>query len=136
LAIAIVVPFQVPEVIVPTLVKLELTTVLFSVVPVSVPAGATTALPLAAVIKPLAFTVNEGIEVEDPKDPTFPFTVARVKTEPLVVASPDKAAAAVTNPFALTVTEAKVPILEFTVARVSAALPGPEAVASPVKAVI
>ena len=55
-AIAIVEPFQVPEVIVPTPVKLELVTVDFKVVPDNVPASATiviSALPLNAV--PLIF---------------------------------------------------------------------------------
>ena len=74
----------------PTLVNEELTTVEFKVVPDNVPAGATTAFPLAAVIKPFAFTVNEGIEVEEPKLPTFELTVASVvANEPaLVVISP------------------------------------------------
>ncbi len=67
-----------PEVITPKEVKDEVTTLEASVVPVSVPAGAMTTLPLAAVIRPFALTVNVGIEVEDPKDPTFPFTVANV----------------------------------------------------------
>lgn len=56
LAIAIVEPFQVPEVIVPTPVKLELVTVDFKVVPDNVPASATiviSVLPLNAV--PLIF---------------------------------------------------------------------------------
>ena len=48
--------------------------------PVNVPAGAITTLPEAAVIKPLAFTVNVGIDVDEPKDPTLAFTVARVVT--------------------------------------------------------
>jgi len=34
---------------------------------------------VAAVTKPFAFTVSTGIAVEEPKDPTFEFTVARVK---------------------------------------------------------
>ena len=73
-----VVPVQVPVVIVPTLVNEEETTLELSVVPERVPAGATTAFPLAAVIKPFALTVNEGIEVEEPKLPMFELTVARV----------------------------------------------------------
>ena len=32
----------------------------------------------AAVIRPLAFTVNAGHDVDDPNEPTLPFTVARV----------------------------------------------------------
>ena len=47
--VAIVVPFQTPVPIVPTLVKDEETTVLFKVVPESVPAGAITAAVDAAV---------------------------------------------------------------------------------------
>ena len=75
----------------PTLVKEELTTVEFNVVPVRVPAGAMTTLELAAVINPFPFTVNEGIEVDDPKDPTVAFTVASVvKPVLLMPMSPDK----------------------------------------------
>jgi hypothetical protein len=81
---------------VPTDVSEDDTTDEFKVVPDSVPAGATTAFPDAAVIKPLAFTVKLGIEVLEPNDP----------------------------------------VLELTVASVKAADPGPEAVASPVRAVM
>lgn len=49
LATAIVVPFHVPIAIVPTEVKLELTTVELSDVPVSVPAAAVTVCALALV---------------------------------------------------------------------------------------
>jgi hypothetical protein len=91
LALAIAVPFHTPVVIVPTLVKEDVTTFEASVVPVNVPAGAITALVLAAVISPLALTVNDGIAVEEPKLPTFEFTVARVVAAvPLVVTSPVK----------------------------------------------
>jgi hypothetical protein len=93
---AIVVPFQTPDVIVPTDVSEELITVEFKTVPLNVPAGATTTLPEAAVTKPFPFTVKDGIDVEEPKDP----------------------------------------VLEFTVAKVAAAIPGPEAVTSPVSDVI
>jgi hypothetical protein len=96
LAMAIVVPFHTPVVMVPTDVREEVTTLAARVVPVRVPAGATTALVDAAVMRPLALTVKLGIAVEDPKDPTLPLTVARV----------------------------------------NAAEPGPDAVASPVRAVI
>jgi hypothetical protein len=48
-ALAIAVPFQVPEVIVPTVVRDDETTALLSVVPDNVPAGAITAFPEAAV---------------------------------------------------------------------------------------
>ena len=78
----------------PKEVRDELTTVEFNVVPERVPAGATTALPLAAVINPLALTVKEGMEVEEPKLPTFPLTVANVATAepgPVAVTSPVKA---------------------------------------------
>ena len=79
--IAVELPIEVNE---------EVTTVEFKVVPDNVPAGAITALPLAAVINPLAFTVKEGIDVEDPKDPTLELTVASVVTvDPeVVVTSP------------------------------------------------
>lgn len=58
--------------------------------PVKVPAGAMTAFVPAAVINPLPLTVKFGIAVEDPKDPTLPFTVARVvaKAPADVVMSP------------------------------------------------
>jgi hypothetical protein len=94
-ATATVVPAQVPVAIVPTVVREDVTTVEFKVVPLRVPAGATTTLVLAAVIKPLPLTVKFGIAVLDPNAPVFVFTVERVR----------------------------------------AALPGPEAVPSPVKAV-
>ena len=66
------------EVSVPTEVREEAVTPEARVVPVRVPAGAMTAFPEAAVINPLPLTVKVGIEVEDPKDPTLPLTVARV----------------------------------------------------------
>ena len=69
----VVAPLTAKLVSVPTLVSEEFTTVEFSVVPVNVPAGAMTTLELAAVIKPLPFTVKLGIAVEDPKLPTFVF---------------------------------------------------------------
>jgi hypothetical protein len=72
------VPPIVRDVRVPTDVSEEVTTVEFNVVPVNVPAGAMTTLPLAAVMRPLALTVNVGMEVEEPNVPTFPLTVARV----------------------------------------------------------
>lgn len=71
-------PMTVPETKFPTLVREEVTTVELSVVPERVPAGATTALPEAAVTRPLPLTVKVGMEVEEPKLPTFPLTVARV----------------------------------------------------------
>jgi hypothetical protein len=82
--------------IVPTEVRLDVTTAEFNVVPERVPAGAITTLVEAAVISPLPLTVKDGMAVELPKDP----------------------------------------VLVFTVARVRAAEPGPDAVASPVSAVI
>ena len=136
LAIAIVVPFQVPVPIVPTVVRLEVTTLEAKVVPVSVPAGATTAFVDAAVIRPLPLTVKLGIAVLDPKLPTFELTVASVKAAPEVVASPDRFAPAVARPLPVIVMAANVPILELTVAKVKATDPGPEAVPSPVNAVI
>jgi hypothetical protein len=83
------VPFQTPVTIVPTEVKEEVTTLDARVVPVKVPAGATTAAAEIAVIRPLPLTVTIGIAVEEPKDPVFEFTVLRV-TAPVsdMVASP------------------------------------------------
>ncbi len=81
-----------------------------------------------AVTRPLPFTValrNVSVCGEL-------LTVASVILAPDVVASPDNAVAAVTNPFPLTVTDANVPTFELTVARVNAA---PEVVASPDNAV-
>jgi len=74
----VAVPVTVNPVRVPTDVKEEAVTVEFRVAPVRVPAGATTALPLAAVINPLPFTVKVGMLVEEPNEPTFEFTVASV----------------------------------------------------------
>jgi hypothetical protein len=51
---------------VPTEVSDEVTTLLASVVPVSVPAGAITTLPAAAVSWPSALTVKLGIDVDEP----------------------------------------------------------------------
>ena len=87
-------PVQTPVVMVPTLVREEETTPEAKVVPVNVPAGAMTAAVEAAVINPLAFTVKVGIAVEEPKEPTLEFTVARVRATlpgPVAVASPVKA---------------------------------------------
>lgn len=69
-----------PEDKVPIVVKDDVTTFEARVVPVSVPAGAMTTLPEAEVINPLPFTVNVGMEVEEPKLPTLELTVARVPT--------------------------------------------------------
>ena len=77
-ALAIGEPFHTPVVTVPSEVKEELTTFAASVVPVSVPAGATTAEVDAAVIRPFALTVNEGMALDEPNAPTLLFTVARV----------------------------------------------------------
>ena len=63
---------------VPTDVREDAVTPLERVDPVKVPAGAITAFPDAAVTRPLPFTVNDGIEVEDPKLPTLELTVASV----------------------------------------------------------
>jgi hypothetical protein len=79
----------------PTEVRDDAVTPDASVVPVRVPAGATTAFPVAEVTSPLALIVIDGIEVDDPVVPALA-----------------------------------------TVARVSAADPGPDAEASPVNAVI
>ncbi len=71
-------PVTVRPASVPTDVNDEVTTFEASVVPVRVPAGAMTTAVDAAVIKPLPLTVNTGIAVEDPNEPTFEFTVASV----------------------------------------------------------
>ena len=62
---AVISPVTVNEPSVPTVVSDDVTTPAPSVVPVSVPAGATTTLPEAAVISPLALTVKDGIDVDD-----------------------------------------------------------------------
>ena len=57
----------------------------------SVPAGATTTLDDAAVMRPLPLTVNDGMEVVDPKLPVLEFTMASVVAMlpvPLPVTSP------------------------------------------------
>lgn len=69
---------------VPSEVRKDVTTDDPKVVPVKVPAGATTGFVLAAVMSPLAFTAKAGIAVEEPKFPTFEFTVAKT-IEPLLV---------------------------------------------------
>ena len=65
-ATPIVEPFQVPEVIVATPVKLDPVTVDANEVPVKVPALATILAVLAAVKRPLLSTVNVGMAVEEP----------------------------------------------------------------------
>ncbi len=77
-----------PPVSAPTEVSDDAVTPDASVAPVSVPAGATTALPEAAVIRPLALTVNDGIEVDEPNEPTLLLTVANVAAQLDVVISP------------------------------------------------
>ena len=78
---SVVAPLTAKLVSVPTLVSEEFTTVEFNVVPLNVSAGAITTLELAAVIRPLPFTVIEGIAVEEPKLPTSVFTVAKVRAK-------------------------------------------------------
>jgi hypothetical protein len=65
-ATPIVDPFQVPEVIVPTPVKLELVTEAFKIVPVKVPAFAIIFAVLATVTLPFSSIVNAGINVDEP----------------------------------------------------------------------
>ena len=65
-ATSIVVALHTPEVIVPTLVKLDPVTVDFKVVPDKVPASATILAVPAAVNLPLLSTVNVGIAVVEP----------------------------------------------------------------------
>ena len=84
---------------VPTEVSDEETTFDASVVPVNVPAGAITTLVEAAVIKPLPFTVNDGIAVELPNAPVLLFTVASVAaTEPGPVAVTSPVNAVIADP--------------------------------------
>jgi hypothetical protein len=73
-------------------------TALARVVPVRVPAGATTVLSLTAVINPFPLTVSVGMDVEEPKLPVFVLTVARVVALPLLVKSPVRFALVVTCP--------------------------------------
>ena len=65
-ATSMVVALQIPEVIVPTEVKLDPVTVGFKVVPLKVPASAIIDAVPAAVKRPLASTVKVGIAVVDP----------------------------------------------------------------------
>ena len=52
--------------------------------PVILPTAGVIVVEMAAVIRPLALTVKIGAAVAEPNDPTFAFTVARVRTvEPL-----------------------------------------------------
>jgi len=83
-------PVTVRPAIVPRPVSDDETTFDASVVPVNVPAGAITTFPPAAVSKPFALTVKFGIDVDDPNEPTFEFTVARVvaRAPDAVVISP------------------------------------------------
>jgi hypothetical protein len=86
-------PETVTDPSVPTDVSDEFVTPAAKVLPVSVPAGAITALVETAVIRPLPFTVKDGIAVDEPKEPVSLFTVARVVViavapEPLI--SPDR----------------------------------------------
>ncbi len=82
------VPCHVPVPMVPTEVSEDDTTFEASVVPVSVPAGATTAAVPAAVMRPLPLTVKVGIAVEDPKLPVLVLTVFKVKALYVPVKSP------------------------------------------------
>ena len=87
------VPISNGAVKVPNVCKEELTTAEFNAVPLNVPAGAITAFVLAAVIKPLPFTVKLGIAVDDPKLPVLLLTVAKVPVMavvPLPVKSPER----------------------------------------------
>ena len=77
---AMIAASQVPEVTVPRPVSEELTTFEASVLPVSVPAGAITALLDVLVTRPFAFTVTLGIAVELPTVPGAELTVASVAT--------------------------------------------------------
>lgn len=85
-------PLTMSEASVPTDVSDEVTTVEFRVVPVKVPAGATTVVVDIAVTKPFPFTVTDGTADALPYVPTFVLTVARVTgivVVPEPVASPE-----------------------------------------------
>src|SRR6185436_16738820 len=89
-----------PPVSVLTLVSEDAVTAELSVVPVSVPAGAMTALVEIAVTRPLAFAVIVGIAVDEPKLPTLELTVANVVTMddvPEPETSPDRVIVALTT---------------------------------------
>jgi hypothetical protein len=92
-ATAMVVPLQTPDVIVPTEVKLDETTVDFNVVPDSVPASAIIEAVPAAVKRPLLSTVKVGIAVLDPYDPAVTAVLVNVAAKlpvPVPVTSPVK----------------------------------------------
>ena len=93
---------------VPTVVREEVTTVALRVVPVKVPAGAITTAVETAVINPFPLTVKTGIAVEEPKEPMFRLTVAKVVALPTEVTSPVKLALVVTVP---AVSPAAVPVM-------------------------
>jgi len=96
---------------VPTLVNDEFTTFDANVFPVTVPAGAITALVVTPVTNPFPFVVNEGIAVEEPNVPTLPLTVANVVAFPNDDTSPVK--------FALVVTVAAFPVTLPTIGAVT-----------------
>ena len=92
-------PFHAPLVIVPTVVRDEVTTFGASALPVNVPAGATTALVPAALINPFALTVKLGMAVDVPKLPALLLTVASVRApEDTSAASPETLSGAYTVP--------------------------------------
>lgn len=68
-AMLMVVPLQVPEVITPTLVKLEPVMLLCNAVPVKVPASIDKLIFSEDVSRPFSSTVNTGIVDEDPYVP-------------------------------------------------------------------
>ena len=63
---AIIPAFHVPPDTVPTLVRLDVKIVPGNAVPVSVPAGATTATDVSTITRPYASVVTTGIAVEVP----------------------------------------------------------------------
>jgi hypothetical protein len=110
LTTAIVVPLQVPAVMVPTLVKLEPVTVDFNVVPDNVPASAIILADPAVVNLPLVSTVNVGIAIVDPYDPAITpllLNVVAKEPEPVPVTSPVKVVVAVADITSVPITNPK-----------------------------
>lgn len=89
-AVVAMMPLLVSEVSVPTLVNDDVTTVELSVVPLSVPAGATTAAVVIPVVNPFALIVTTGMAVELPVVPAVATdaSVAADEPGPVAVTSP------------------------------------------------
>jgi len=123
LATAIVVPLQVPLVIVPKVVKFELVTVDFKVVPDNVPASAIILADPATVKRPFVSTVNVGIAVVEPYEPAVTpllLNVVENVPEPVPVISPVKFVVAVADITSVPITNPK-----FDLAAVAVVAPVP-----------